>query len=144
MLEERLRSSLGLTNEPTTVTSFDHAVLTGLAVVVSKDVDEASDAVEAATRASEIAIGMKDAALRDGAGIEESYARCKAAFDGGRRDALLVILTVFQLIPARLTPAFLEWAQTVAEANGRAERLESLRCSGAFASPSSKSFLTHS
>ena len=54
------------------------------------------------------------------------------AFDCGRRDALLVILTVFQLIPARLESTFLEWAQTVAEANGRAESFASLRSSGAF------------
>ena len=118
MLEERLRSSLGLASEPTTVTLFDHAVLTGVSVIVSAEVDDASDAVAAATQASEIAIDMKDTALRDDAAIGESYTRCKTAFDGGRRDALLVILTVFQLIPARLTPAFLEWAQTVAEANG--------------------------
>jgi hypothetical protein len=30
--------------------------------------------------------------------------RCETAFEGGRRGAVLVILTVYTLIPGRLTP----------------------------------------
>ena len=130
-IERALRGVLDLSDDHAPEASLDQAVRTGLAVVLSDQI-QGMDATTTATAACERASDAVDAALRTDAAFCDNIARCRAAFDEGRRDALLVILLVWHLTPACCRRAFTAWSRTVAEANRCAARLDALHESGAF------------
>ena len=130
-IERALRGVLNLSDDHAPEASLDHAVRTGLAVVLSDQI-QGMDATTTATAACERASDAVDAALRTDAAFCDNIARCRAEFDEGRRDALLVILLVWHLTPACCRRAFTAWSRTVAEANRCAARLDALHESGAF------------